>query len=205
MNPLSSDRDLLAPFVGNLGRRALWRGLVVSLVVLVALSALSLVTTLTAAQEATPSADPTGGITAIELAPGITAQIFALAPSARAPGQTVSLARLTWQPGAEIFPHRHPGTTIIGVESGTWGWTLLEGTAHVIRGAGTGATEVEDVTEPGTEVLLESGDAIFYEEDVIHSARGASDEPAVIVATLVLTSGEPDTVFVEMDMGTPAT
>jgi quercetin dioxygenase-like cupin family protein len=140
-----------------------------------------------AAQEATP-----GPITAIELAPGVIAEVFAGAPSARAPEQTVYLARFVFQPGAEIFPHSHPGTVILGVQSGTFGWTLLEGSAQVVRGAAAGATgPSEDITEPGTEVLLEPGDAIFYEDDVTHTARGAGDEEAVILGTLVLTTGEP--------------
>jgi quercetin dioxygenase-like cupin family protein len=140
-----------------------------------------------AAQEATP-----GPITAIELAPGVTAEVFAGAPSARAPQQTVYLARFVFQPGAEIFPHNHPGTTILGVQSGSLGWTLLEGTAHVVRGAAAGATgPAEDLTEPGTEVILQPGDAIFYEDDVAHTARGAGDEETLVLATLVLTSGEP--------------
>ena len=140
-----------------------------------------------AAQEATP-----GPIAAIELAPGVTAEVFAGAPSDRAPEQTVYLARFVFQPGAEIFPHNHPGTTILGVASGSFGWTLLEGTAHVARGAAAGATgPTEDLTEPGTEVILEPGDAIFYEDDVVHTARGAGDEETVVLGTLVLTSGEP--------------
>ena len=67
------------------------------------------------AQEATPAAGP---IAVIELAPGVTAEVFAGAPSARAPEQTVYLARFVFQPGAEIFPHSHPGTTVLGVAVG---------------------------------------------------------------------------------------
>jgi hypothetical protein len=48
-----------------------------------------------AAQEATP-----GPITAIELAPGVTAEVFAGAPSVRAPEQTVYVARFVFQSGA---------------------------------------------------------------------------------------------------------
>jgi quercetin dioxygenase-like cupin family protein len=157
-----------------------------------------------AAQEATP--DP---ITAIELAPGVIAEVFAGAPSARAPEQTVYLARFVFQPGAEIFPHGHPGTTLLGVQSGALGWTLLEGTAHVVRGAASGGTQTEELTEPGTEVLLAPGDAIVYEDDVVHTARGAGDEETVVLGTLVLTSGEPllmpAEVMAEMTEGaTPA-
>jgi quercetin dioxygenase-like cupin family protein len=140
-----------------------------------------------AAQEAT-----SGAITAVELAPGVRAEVFAGAPSQRAPDQTVYVARFVFQPGGEIFPHGHPGTVVLGVASGSFGWTLVEGTAHVVRGAAAGATgPIEELTAPGTEVILEPGDAIYYEDDVVHTARGAGDEPAVVLGTLVLTSGEP--------------
>jgi len=143
---------------------------------------------------------PAGPISVIELAPGVTAEVFAAVPSDRAPDQTVYLARFVFEPGSEIFPHRHPGTAVLAVESGTWGWTLLEGTAHVVRGAAAGNTDVEDVTEPGTEVTLEVGDAIYYEDDVVHTARGAGDEQTVLWATGVFTPGEPLLMPVDMDM-----
>jgi quercetin dioxygenase-like cupin family protein len=111
------------------------------------------------AQDATPAAGP---IAVTEVAPGVTAEVLAAAPSAVAPGQTAYVARfIFFQPGAEIFPHGHPGSTVLGVFSGSFGWTLVEGTAHVVRGAGSGGTAVEDITEPGAEVILEPGDAIY--------------------------------------------
>lgn len=144
------------------------------------------------AQESTPNANGSAAIPAIDLAPGVTAEVFAGVPSDRAPGQTVYVARFVFQPGAEIFPHGHPGTTVLGVQSGSFGWTLVEGTARVVRGAAAGAVEPTDVlTEPGADVVLEPGDAIFYEDDVIHTARGAGDEAAVVLGTLVLTVGKP--------------
>ncbi len=124
------------------------------------LSSLAIADTTAATTEPEPdpaasesSAAPAGPISVIELAPGVTAEVFAAVPSDRAPDQTVYLARFVFEPGSEIVPHNHPGTAVIGVESGTWGWTLLEGTAHVVRGAAAGNTEVEDMTEPGIEVL----------------------------------------------------
>ncbi|HEV2072508.1 MAG TPA: hypothetical protein VGR29_02595 [Thermomicrobiales bacterium] len=153
-----------------------------------------------AAQDASPAADASG-ITVIDLAPGVTAEVLAGAPSDRAPDQTVYVARFVFQPNAEIFAHGHPGTTILGVASGSFGWTLEEGTAYVIRGAAAGATgPAEEVTEPGTEVILEPGDAIYYEDDVVHTARGAGEEEAVVLGTLVLTSGEPLLMPADMHM-----
>jgi quercetin dioxygenase-like cupin family protein len=175
----------------------------IPMLIIVALAVFGLAPLRIAAQESTPGA-ANDAISVIDLAPGVTAEVFAGAPSARAPEQTVYLARFVFQPGAEIFPHSHPGTIVLGVASGTFGWTLLEGTAHVVRGAAAGATgPAEDITELGTEVILEPGDAIYYEDDVVHTARGAGDEPAVVLGTLVLTSGEPLLMPAGMDMSTP--
>lgn len=50
----------------------------------------------------------------------------------------------------------------------------MEGSAHIIRGAGAGSSgPVEEITEPCIEVLLEAGDSILYEKDMFHTARGA--------------------------------
>jgi quercetin dioxygenase-like cupin family protein len=175
----------------------------IPMLIIVVLAVFGLAPLRIAAQESTPGAAHEA-ISVIDLAPGVAAEVFAGAPSARAPEQTVYLARFVFQPGAEIFPHSHPGTIVLGVASGTFGWTLLEGTAHVVRGAAAGATgPAEDITEPGTEVILEPGDAIYYEDDVVHTARGAGDEPAVVLGTLVLASGEPLLMPAGMDMSTP--
>ncbi|MEA2585694.1 MAG: hypothetical protein QOF33_3779, partial [Thermomicrobiales bacterium] len=49
------------------------------------------------------------------------------------------------------------------------------------------------------------GDAIHYEDDVVHTARGAGAEPAVVLGTLLLTAGAPLLMPADMEMGgTPA-
>ena len=159
------------------------------------------------AQEATPAADD--AIAAIEPFPGVTAEVFGAVDSVRSPGNTMYAVRFTFQPGAEALPHGHPGTVLVGVASGTLGWKLVAGTAHVVRGAASGSPAApEDLTEPNTEVTLEVGDAIFYEDDVIHTARGAGDEPTVAMVSFLLTTGEPLLMLAEdmegMDMGTPS-
>src|SRR5260221_11634981 len=150
------------------------------------------------------AAAPAGPIAVTVLAPGVAAEVLAAAPSAVAPGQTVYVARFVFQPGASIFPHNHPGTTVLGVVSGSLGWTLKAGKAHVIRGAGAGATgPVEELTEPGAGVILKAGDAIFYETDVIHTARGAGKTKAVVLGSLVLKTGAPMLMPADMEMAQP--
>ena len=95
---------------------------------------------------------------------------------------------------------------MLGVVSGSFGWTLKAGTAHVIRGAGAGATgPAEDLITPGTDVILKAGDAIFYESDVVHTARGAGDTESVILGSLVLKVGAPLLMPADMKMDMPAT
>lgn len=84
-----------------------------------------------AARDATPPPAATA-ITVVDLAPGVTAEVFAGVPSDRAPGQTLYLARFVFQPGGEIFPHSHPGTVALGVAEGRFGWTLVAGRASVL-------------------------------------------------------------------------
>jgi quercetin dioxygenase-like cupin family protein len=154
------------------------------------------------AQDATPAAG--APIAVSELAPGVTAEVFAGVPSARADGQTLYLARFVFQPGMAIFPHSHPGTTLLGVASGQFGWTLVAGTAHVLRGSASGTvTSTEELTAEGDDVVLNPGDAIHYEDDVVHTARGAGGEPAIVLGTLLLTAGAPLLMPAGMDMGTP--
>jgi hypothetical protein len=75
----------------------------------------------------------------------------------------------------------------------------------VIRASASGhPTGMEDVTEVGKEITLQPGDAIFYEDDVIHTARGAGDEPTVVYGSFVLTTGQPLLMPANMPMGTPA-
>jgi quercetin dioxygenase-like cupin family protein len=135
----------------------------------------------------------------MEMAPGITRELFAAIPPARAEGHTLYQARFTFNPGAEIMPHGHPGSVLLCVSSGTFGWTLVEGVAHVVRGAASGeAVPTEDVSASGTDIILEPGDAIYYEDDVVHTARGAGDEPAIVLGSLLLTTGEPFMIPAEM-------
>ena len=141
-----------------------------------------------AAQGATPTVAGGGEI---EGAPGVWAEVFSAVPSVRAPEQTVYLARFTFFPESEIFSHSHPGSTSLSVESGTFGWTLVAGTTYVVRGAKSGGADVEAISEEGAEVILEPGDANYYEDDVSHTAHCVGDEAAIVNAVLILTSGEP--------------
>lgn len=142
------------------------------------------------AQESPPSV--------VVIAPGVVTQTLSAGMPASAPGQRLAVSRLTLMPGGIGPAHVHPGMTVVHVESGTFGWTLLRGAGTVTRTSG----EVEEVTVPGTEVLLVPGDAVVYEAFTAHTARGASAGPTVVVNARLLDADQP-VIIPTNDQGTP--
>jgi quercetin dioxygenase-like cupin family protein len=165
------------------------------------------------AQEATPAAAQpnltVGQLAPIgapfEVVPGIDLEILNEGEPANAPGSSLVLYRVTFR-GGEVPPHMHPGTTVATVESGTFSWTLLAGTVWVTR---PGAAP-EEVTGPGTEIVLNPGEGLIYHDDIVHTARAAGDEPAVVLVTALFETGQPFLTLTDehgtpLPMGTPAT
>jgi quercetin dioxygenase-like cupin family protein len=139
------------------------------------------------AQDGTPTVEPV----AIEtLARGVPAGTG---------GRTLLLQRIVIQPGVEIPSHQHPADLVYVIESGTFSFTVLEGSVELTRRA-TGATETVAV---GTEVVLEAGDAMFEGEGAVHVARNAGPEPVVILLAGVVDEAQP---FIQpVEPGTPTT
>lgn len=158
-----------------------------------------------AAQDATPAAAPNlmvGQLApigpAFELIPGVDVQFLNEGPSTQAPGQQVVLYRVIIR-GGEVPPHIHPGTTVLTVEEGgPLSWTLLEGTVTVTR---PGQAR-EEVSEPGTELVINPGDGLAYNDDVVHTARAAGDEPASVLVASLWEIGHPGFTITN-EQGTP--
>ena len=151
----------------------------------------------TAAQDATPAATPAAGPNftvgslapigeTFELLPGVHLQFLNESQPAAAPNHKLVIYRAILD-GGEIPPHTHPGSTALTVEDGTLSWTLQAGTATVIR---PGAAP-EQVTEPGTEVILYPGEGMWYNDDVVHTARSAEALPASILVASLWETGQP--------------
>ncbi|MCC5952339.1 MAG: cupin domain-containing protein [Acidimicrobiia bacterium] len=110
-----------------------------------------------------------------------------------AEGRTLSLVRYTIAPGAQLPAHIHPGVQMAAIESGTLSYTIIEGTAQVRRG-----TEHvdEDVAGPTT-IELGPGDAVIELADMVHFGANDTEEPIVIVATLLTETGEELAITVD--------
>ncbi len=103
----------------------------------------------TAAQDATPAAQA-------------SQQMLGLGQLTSVPGYELQLARVTFPPGSAVPPHTHPGGAVIYVESGTLGWTVLQGETRLLRAGAVATPEAQgEVVAVDTEVILSAGDALF--------------------------------------------
>jgi quercetin dioxygenase-like cupin family protein len=132
-----------------------------------------------------------------EPVPGVELEILNEGQPANAPGLSLVLYRITFRDG-EATAHTHPGSTLASVESGTLSWTLLAGTVWVTR---PGQAR-EAVTASGTELVLNPGEGLFYNDDIVHSAKAAGAEPAVALVTVLFEVGQPFLTFTN-EQGTP--
>jgi quercetin dioxygenase-like cupin family protein len=147
-----------------------------------------------AAQEASPAtieqpADPFAGV--------IIEPLGSIVPSA-ATNHTLSAIRLTFEPGAEIPAHHHPGAVVLRVEEGAFGTTFVAGEGQIARASSDGTPTTEAVAA-GNDVILQAGDVLTY-EGAVHTMRNAGDEPLVLLASVLLATDQPAFIF---QMGTP--
>ena len=101
--------------------------------------------------------------------------------------------------------HTHPGALVIYVESGSFGYTALGGTAQLTRAAVDGAVTPPETMPMGEELVLTPGDWLFV-EDPRDDIRNAGEDDVVLLVAGLTQIGEPFTTFMAgMDMGaTPA-
>jgi len=135
-----------------------------------------------AAQEASPAAGPVG----------VAGVLLGGGEPAPAPGYELTLRRVTIAPGGGIPAHAHPGALVIHLESGTWGYTALGGTARLTRAAAAGTPAPAEDLPAGTEVVLNPGDALHVEEPA-DAIRNAGGEPVVLLIAGLTRAGGPFT------------
>ena len=128
---------------------------------------------------------------------GVTAEILATGMPAEAGGLQLSLIRITFAPEeGSLAAHRHPGPMLLYIESGELVYTLMDGSAEVVRAAAPGAAATTEELTAGTETRLRAGDRLL-ERGVLHSAHNAGEEPTVVLISALLTPGQPVTQLVD--------
>ncbi len=147
-------------------------------------------TTTMARQDGTAGATP-------EPAPAVTRDVLSETEPESAPGEDLALVRYVI-PAEFVLPvHTHPGVQMATVESGTLTYHVVaNGSVTVTRADGT-----VDVIDPGETVVLTAGDSWIEPEGMVHYAENLTSDDVVLLATSLLTDGEPVSSVVT---GTPS-
>jgi quercetin dioxygenase-like cupin family protein len=138
-------------------------------------------------------------------AAGVTAEILGRIEPPGAPGYTLQLVRVTFAPDAVVAAHRHSGGTVTTQMSGSHAFTVLEGSARLIRAGAATPVASADAGEPmqlGQEYTIAPGDVMIFDEMVIHTAHNPTADPAVLMEAQLRASDRPLTEFVP-DLATP--
>lgn len=125
---------------------------------------------------------------ATELPAAIEKSIYGTQPAHGAPGQELYLYTVTIPPGAQISAHTHPGTQIAHILEGTLTYEVLNGSATVIRDAGTDEETREVVS--ATAVELAAGDGVIEEPGMVHQASNNGPVPVHIVLSSLFPEGD---------------
>ena len=113
------------------------------------------------------------------------------------------LRRTTIAPGGGVPPHSHPGSIVLVVDAGTWGYTSLGGTIRLTRAAVDGTPTPAEEVPIGVEVILTKGDALFVEDPQDEIRNAGEDDVVLLIAGLTPVGVDFQTMLGDTE-GTPA-
>ncbi|HET8815171.1 MAG TPA: hypothetical protein VFM51_09485 [Solirubrobacterales bacterium] len=126
--------------------------------------------------------------------PAPTAVRSALAQTDRvqgAPGRTLVLSRVVVEPGARLALHRHLGTQIARIVSGTLTYTVRSGAATIRKGESDQDPPLVRKLEAGDTIRIRAGEWIVEQPSDIHQAANRGSAPVVIYLATLLRDGAP--------------
>ncbi len=140
------------------------------------------------------TADPLAGTVVTPLSGGAPALV---------PDHQLLLLRVTMEPGVAIPPHSHPGPVALYVDQGLFGTEFFEG-AGTVQPAPVDGTPVAAIEmAPGDDIQMLAGDHLFY-DGAVHTMRNDGDDQLVLLVAALFDPDMPGFMFMNMDMGTPA-
>lgn len=130
-------------------------------------------------------------------AEGVTVVRNALAQATTvqgAPNRTMVLSKVKVPSGAVLSLHRHRGTQIARVQSGTLTYTVRSGSVTVRTGEADQNPQVVRTIKAGQRGEINAGEWIVEQPSVIHEATNLGGKTVVLyVATLLETGAPPST------------
>jgi hypothetical protein len=135
---------------------------------------------------------------------GVSRVILGAGLPAAAPGQELSLRRVTFAPKASIPGEVHSGMQVVYVVSGHLDLQVLGGAAFIRRSQADGVMGPQEEVHAGpTPVHLGPGDTVVETETLVLHPFNPTSEPVVILAASLLQVGKPQSVSITQSITVP--
>lgn len=132
-------------------------------------------------------------------AEGVSAMPLGQALLHDADGKALVAVRVEIAPGGTLGLHTHPGTLIVAIEAGEFGFVMAEGGAdpgmhgemQIMRGGSDATPPSSEPVQPETEYILNPGDWLVEPPGMAHSVRGLGDVPTIVNVTGFVAPDQP--------------
>ena len=124
----------------------------------------------------------------LQFNPTLTREVLAFGYPQATDGQILELVRYTIPSGIVLPPHSHPGMQIEQIELGILTYTVIKGTAKIIR-----ANHSTQLLQAGQTTYLYSGDSLTEPAGMVHSAKNETNSPIVIYSSSLFEINQPKT------------
>jgi quercetin dioxygenase-like cupin family protein len=113
---------------------------------------------------------------------------------AGAKGRTLGLARVTIPAHTALAQHRHPGTQIAYIQSGTLTYTVKTGSVPLYRGAADDKPRLIRTVKAGHSGTVLAGDWVIERPGTIHFGANNGSRPLVILLATLFRDGRPPSI-----------
>jgi quercetin dioxygenase-like cupin family protein len=109
-------------------------------------------------------------------------------------GRTLALSRVTIPAHTRLGLHRHPGTQIAYVQTGTLTYTVRKGVVNVYRGAGDQEPTVVRRVAAGRTGTVRAGEWVIERPRVVPFGANEGDRPVLILLATLFRNGAPASI-----------
>jgi quercetin dioxygenase-like cupin family protein len=109
-------------------------------------------------------------------------------------GRTLALSRVTIPPHTSLALHRHPGTQIAYIQSGTLTYTVKSGSVPVYRGAADQHPRLVRRVTSGHSGTVHAGEWVIERPTTVHFGANNGDHPLVILLATLFPTGSPPSI-----------
>ncbi|WP_009631411.1 cupin domain-containing protein [Synechocystis sp. PCC 7509] len=120
----------------------------------------------------------------------VTREVLASGYPSDAEGRILELVRYTIPSGANLPPHTHPGMQIERVEFGTLTYTVVKGSAKIIR-----VNRTEEILKAGQTTLLKVGDSLIEPAKMVHYGKNESASIVILLSASLFDAKQPKAIL----------